>query len=63
MIFHEGVNHWLNDEVILNYELNAGINCKNTVASDEILKASEAKRLKDEEERKVKEELAKKQEE
>ena len=45
------MNYWQDLESIINYELALGVNCKNVVATDEILKAIEEKKIKDEADR------------
>lgn len=48
VIHFEGSNHWQSIESILNYELGTSVNCKNTVASELIIKSAENKRQKEE---------------
>lgn len=61
IVHHKGANYWQSAEKILNYELNAGVNCKNVVAPEEVLSLLDSK--KEEEARKAKEEEEKRKEE
>ena len=45
VVFFEGNNYWLNLQKILNYELSAGVNCKNTVASESFIQQAEQRRV------------------
>lgn len=51
----DGVNYWRSLENILNYELAAGVNCKNAVATPAIIEAAEAAQAKAAEEQKARE--------
>jgi hypothetical protein len=44
VIFHQGNNYWQNHQNILNYELAAGVNCKNTVATESVIQQAEQRR-------------------
>jgi hypothetical protein len=52
----DGVNYWKSLDSILNYELAAAVNCKNSVATPAILEAAETARAKAAEEQKAREE-------
>jgi hypothetical protein len=56
VIHYQGSNYWQSLERILNYELNADVNCKNTIAPEVVLKSIENQKQKEEEEQRLKEE-------
>jgi hypothetical protein len=40
VVYLDGVNYWKSLDSILNYELAAGVNCKNTVATPSIIESA-----------------------
>lgn len=55
VIYLDGVNYWKSLDSILNYELAAGVNCKNTVATPSIIESAETARAKADKEQKARE--------
>jgi hypothetical protein len=41
VVYYEGENYWLNAAARLNYELHKGLNCKNKLIPEDVLKEIE----------------------
>jgi hypothetical protein len=44
VVFYEGDNYWLDAASRLNYELHKGLNCKNKLIPESVLREMEQKK-------------------
>ena len=46
VVYYKGSYYWKTLSNVLNYELHSSVNCKNTAATEEVIKGAEEERLK-----------------